>query len=242
MIAAFTRFPPATRALYTILNQHSPLEEDKAALAQALFEFAKQFTPVEVMVIMDTNQSRIFELMRSVFGYLHQQATKRFKLDLSNNLPYFAAFKINSLLCSITEEPVVDAVELSNGCGIMERALATEYQSGLFRKTDPDLYQFGTVEVTETTCLSLLSGRRFKKLAHMSNPMLNGYYNDATDLVLAPLSVDAEQICDTLANTPFAIIAPMDLEGGSQPALTLDKRGLLAVFVGYTPCAEPPVK
>src|SRR5271169_5504279 len=99
MIATFTRFPPAVRALSTFLNQLVPLDEDRAALSQALFEFAKQFTPVEVMVIMDTNQSRIFELMRWIFGYLHQQAIKRFRRDQSEDVPYLAAFKTTSLLC-----------------------------------------------------------------------------------------------------------------------------------------------
>jgi hypothetical protein len=240
MMAAFTYFPPAVRALYTILNQNVPLDEDRAALAQALFEFAKQFTPVEVMVIMDTNHSRIFELMRSVFGYFHHQATKRFKRDQSDDVPYLAAFKTTSLLCPVTQETVVDAVELSNGYGIMERDLATEYQTGLVRKTNDALHHFCIVEATEGTRLSILSGGRFKRLTHM-NPV-DEYYNDITDQILQPISVDARQICNTLAVSPFAVIAPMDVGGGSRSALTLDERGFLAVFVGYKPCAAPPVK
>ena len=240
MISAFTRFPPAVRALYTFLNQHATLDEDRAALAQALFEFAKQFTPVEVMVIMDTNQSRIFEMMRSVFGYLHQQATKRYKRDISEEFPYLAAFKTISLLCPITQETVVDAVELSNGYGIMERSLALEYEKGLLRKTNTVLNRFYAVDATDYTRLSVLSGGRFKRLTHM-NPV-DEYYHDLTDQVLAPISVDARQICDTLAVGPFAVIAPMDLGGGSRSVLTFDEHGFLAVFVGYKPCAAPPVK
>jgi len=241
MIAVFTRFPPAIRAFYTILNQHVPLDEERAALAQALFEFAKQFTPVEVMVIMDTNQSRIFELMRSVFGYLHQKATKRFKRDISGDLPYLAAFKTISLHCPITQETVVDAVELSNGYGIMERGLATEYQTGLLRKTTDYIYHFRIIEDTERTGLSILSGRRLRRVTHCKTPV-DARYNDPTDLVLAPITVDAQQICNTLALGPFAVIAPMDLRGGSRSVLTLDAQGFLAVFLGYKPCAEPPVK
>jgi hypothetical protein len=240
MIAAFTRFPPAVRALYTFLNQLIPLDEDRAALSQALFAFAKQFTPVEVMVIMDTNESRIFELMRSIFGYLHQQATKRFRRDQSEDLPYLGAFQTTSLLCPITQETVVDAVELSNGYGIMERGLATEFQTGLLRKTNAALCHFYMTDATECTRLSVLSGGRFKRLTHM-NPM-DEYYNDATDQILAPISVDAQQICNTLAMGPFAVIPPIDLGGGSRSILTLDARGFLAVFVGYKPCAAPPVK
>ena len=67
-------------------------------------------------------------------------------------------------------------------------------------------------------------------------------YNDASDQVLAPIRVDARQICETLGAGPFAIIAPMDLGGGSRSLLTLDAQGFLAVFIGYKPCAEPPVK
>ena len=240
MVAAFTRFPPAVRALYTFLNQHVPTDEDRAALAQALFEFAKQFTSVEAMVVMDANHSRIFELMRPVFGYLHQQATKPYKRDHFDDFPYFSAFKTTSLVCSVTQETVIDAVELSNGEGIMERSLATEYQTGRLRKTNSVLNHFRTVDPTECTHLNILSGGRFKRLTHM-NPV-DERYNDATDQVLAPISVDARQICETLAIGPFAVIAPMDLKSGSRSTLTLDERGWLAVFVGYKPCAAPPKK
>lgn len=240
MVAAFTRFPPATRALYTFLNQHVPLDEDRAALAQALFEFAKEFAPVEVMVIMDANQSRIFELMRSVFGYLHQQATKRYKRDRRDDFPYISAFKTTSLLCPVTQETVIDAVELSNGEGIMERSLATEYQIGLLRKTNSVLNHFHTMDATDFTRLNMFSGGRFKRLTHMK-PVDERYY-DPSDQILASISVDAQQICGTLAVGPFAVIAPMDLGGGSRSNLTLDAQGSLAVFVGYKPCAAPPDK
>jgi hypothetical protein len=141
----------------------------------------------------------------------------------------------------VTQETVVDAVELSNGYGIMERGLATEYATGLLQKTNTALNHFYTVEATECTRLSILSGGRFKRLTHM-NPVEEYYYNDVTDQILAPISVDARQICNTLAVSPFAVIAPMDLGGGSRSVLTLDERGFLAVFVGYKPCAAPPVK
>jgi hypothetical protein len=240
MFSVFTRFPPVVRALYTFLDQHAPLDEDKAAMSQALFEFAKQFTPVEAMVIMDANQGRIFELMRPVFGYLHQQATKRYKRDKLDDFPYLAAFRTTSLLCSVTQETVVDGVELSNGVGIMERSLAMEYQTGLLRKTNSVHGRFHTIDATDCTRLSCLSGGRFKRLTQMRP--VDERYNDVSDQVLEPIAVDARQICQTLAVGPFAVIAPMDLRGGSRPILTLDAQGLLAVFVGYKPCASPPDK
>ena len=122
----------------------------------------------------------------------------------------------------------------------MERQLATEYQTGLLRKTNPLLNRLYTADVTDITRLSILSGGRFKRLTHM-NPV-NERYNDASDQILASISVDAQQICGTLAAGPFAIIAPMDLGGGSRSVLTLDAQGSLAVFVGYKPCAAPPDK
>lgn len=122
----------------------------------------------------------------------------------------------------------------------MERSLAREYQTGLLRKTNSNLNHFHTTDATDRTRLSLLSGGRFKRSTIMY-PMDNRY-NDASDQVLAPIRVDARQICETLGVGPFAVIAPMDLRGSSRSLLTLDSRGRLAVFLGYKPCAEPPVK
>jgi hypothetical protein len=225
-----------------LLNQHVPLDEDRAALAQSLYEFAKQFTLVEALIIMDPHQSRIFEMMRPVFGYLHAQATIRYKRDILDSHPFLDSLKIMSLVCSVTQETVLDAVQLSNGA-VMERTLAMHYRTGLLRKTNKDLKDQHLGDTSEYTRLSVLSGGRFKRLTVMQMNVVDAvHYNDNSDHILAPIKVDARQICETLAVGPFAVIAPMDLGGGSRSTLTLDAQGFLAVFLGYKPCASPPDK
>jgi hypothetical protein len=227
--------------MYTFINQFSPTNEDCAALIQSLFELAKHFLP-EATIAHD--RRRTLELMRLVFGYLYEQSNIKYKRDQSRAFPYLALFVMKSLSCPITGETAITPIEMPNGQGIMELALAREYSTGRLRMTNPEF--IGWTVRTEATALtrpSLLSGRRIKMLLHFRfDPSVSERYGDPSDEILAPIDVDVEQLRRTLSRGPFAVIPPMDLNGGKQSVLTFDERGWLAVFVGYQPCGIPPAK
>ena len=227
--------------MYTFINQLSPTNEDCAALIQSLFELAIHFLP-DTTVAYD--RRRMLELMRLVFGYLYEQSNMKYKRDQSGAFPYLDLFEMKSLSCPLTGETAIAPVEMPNGQGIMELALAREYSTGRLRMTNPEFigWTVGT-EATALTRSSLLSGGRIKMLLHFTvDASLTERYEDPSDEILAPIDVDGEQLRRTLSRGPFAVIPPMDLNGAKQPVLTFDEQGWLAVFVGYLPCGIPPAK
>lgn len=241
ILANLTKFPPAVRAMYTIINQSMPLEEDCAALIQSLHQLAEKFMPPDMM---NYDSRRTLELVRPLFGYLHQQSNIKYKRDNTGVFPYLALFDKHSLVCSITREPVVNPIELPNDGGIMEYELANQYANGHLRMTNDGCPRMlDTSGITDLKQLVLLSGGRFANLVSCTfNSAITERYDDPSDELLAPLDVDVKQLCASLSTGPFAIIPPMDLHGANTSVLTFDERGWLAVFMGYKPCGVPPAK
>jgi hypothetical protein len=227
--------------MYTFINQLSPTNEDCAALIQSLFELAPHFLP-DATIAHD--RRRTLELMLLVFGYLYEQSNIKYKRDQSGAFPYLDLFEMKFLSYPVTGETAIAPVEMPDGQGIMELALAREYSTGRLRMTNPEFigWTVGT-EATALTRSSLLSGGRITMLLHFTvDASVTERYGDPSDEILAPIDVDVEQLRRTLSRGPFAVIPPMDLNGGNQSVLTFDERGWLAVFVGYKPCGMPPAK
>ena len=227
--------------MYTIINQSDPMDEDCAALIQAIHQLAQQFVPADST---DFDRRRTLEFVRPLFGYLYQQSNIKYKRDNMGVFPYLDLFERKSLICPVTQEPVMNPIALPNDAGIMEYKLANEYGIGRLRMTNPICPRMpdgsGNNDLKR---LALASGGKFRKLVSFTvTPGITEKYNDASDELLTPFDIDVDQLCTQLSTGPFAIISPMDLNGGITSVLTLDERSWLAVFVGYQPCGVPPKK
>ena len=240
-MAHATKFPPAIHALYTIINQSDPMEEDCAALIQSMHQLAQKFVLADSM---DFDRRRTLELVRPLFGYLYQQANIRYKRDNEGVFPYLDLFEQKSLICSVTQEPALKPIVLPNDQGLMECGLANEYANGRLRMTNPICPPMADIQGNnDLKRLALLSGGNFNKLVKFTvTPGIAEKYGDPSDELLASFDIDVNQLCTQLSTGPFAIIAPMDLNRGNTSVLTFDERGWLAVFVGYQPCSVPPQK
>ena len=241
ILAHATKFPPAIRALYTIINQSAPMEEDCAALIQAIHQLARRFVPADST---DFDPRRTLELVRPLFGYLSEQSNIKYKRDNEGLFPYLDLFERKSLICPTTQEPVMNPIVLPNDQGLMECGLANEYANGRLRMTNPICPRMPNIQQsTDLKRLALVSGGKFKKLVSLTvTPGISEKYNDISDELLTLFDVDVKQLCTQLSAGPFAIISPMDLNGGNTSVLTFDERSWLAVFVGYQPCGVPPKK
>ena len=237
-MAHATKFPPATRALYTIINQLDPMKEDCAALIQAIHQLAHKFVPAGST---DFDPRRTLELVRPLFGYLYQQSNIKYKRDNEGLFPYLDLFERKSLICAVTHEPVMNPFVLPDDQRLMELGLANEYANGRLRMTNPICPRMPDIQGTDDLKrLALVSGGKFKKFVSFTvTPGISEKYNDTSDGLLALFDVE---LCTQLSAGPFAIISPMDLNGGNTSVLTFDERSWLAVFVGYQPCGVPPKK
>ncbi len=111
VIYLLTRFPPAVRAVHTLMNGKSPRPCEQAALAQAVYQVLKDIVP---MPLVKSDTGRIFEGARLLFGLILEKA-KHLKLAESVRLPYISSLKIFDLRNTFTMEPIFSAVQTPFG-------------------------------------------------------------------------------------------------------------------------------
>ena len=185
ILATATKFPPAGRALYTIINQSGPMEEDCAAFIQAIHQLAQQFVPPDST---DFDPRRTLELVRPLFGHLYQQSNIKYKRDNEGLFPYLDLFEQKSLICPVTDEPVMNPIVLPNDAGIMEYGLADEYVNGRLRMTNPICPRLSNNNGNnDLKRLALASGGKFRKLVSFPLQLLLGSPRNTTTPVMNSL-------------------------------------------------------
>lgn len=243
-----TRFPPALRCLHILVSGQTPTLFDCAAMSQSLFEVLKTYVEMDAIT---QDPSRLFEGSRLVFGYILQSAKSlRRVMDGSvpngdeggNELRYTSAFHTYDIRDHKTHEPVLHAVQTSNG--LVEAKLfdslqdggilaATHLQSYLVEdEIDPRLGRF-----------ALQSGGTCPEVIVLSLSGLEDSYGSRAStphcaLDLAPLC-DLLDLADMCGRNGLAVHGPSQLASAVAPCLTFDRNAHLAVYTGEQPCGRP---
>jgi hypothetical protein len=95
-----------------------------------------------------------------------------------------------------------------------------------------------------TRRVSLLSGGLISQITTLDLNLLNsmsGYASKGDiDSIIPPRELaDLNHLSALCSRNEFSVLAPSALSSAESPALTLDREGLLAVYVGRAPCAQP---
>jgi hypothetical protein len=231
-ILELTKFPPATKAFFTLLSQRTPIAEDSAVLSHCIYELCKRITPASM-------ESDTLEQSRQLFDLLYQRLSW-FRITggegRSDPLPYLHALDNASLLCPITDEPVLNGVLTTTG-NLVERSLALEYQVFVLRKTTSATFTDSITTVGGGTYLERLcsfAGGRFRDIVFN--------HDISQTFVRSNPPLDLTLYKSRNYTGLFAIIAPADLKSVTAPALTLDSQGFVSVYTGIAPCTLPPAK
>lgn len=228
------RFPPATLALEYLIKQKSIHQEQKAALASALWHFARRLVPEDVTAAPD----RLFEHSTVVFGFLLSYAETP---DIGRAKDILE----HSLLCSLTQTRLQDPVHVS-GSGSTKiyniKALHDRMEGGpMFVANSPwsslkpevivvdKLSKFLLMCHPFTEEILLYRSVRAKKLAAESESLAFPWTN----------------ICSTIASDSVSsccnIVPSLSLRTARVPSLAFDAEMRACVYLGPEPCSVDTV-
>ncbi|KAE9366198.1 hypothetical protein N431DRAFT_549163 [Stipitochalara longipes BDJ] len=234
-----TRFPPAVRTIHILMNDKTPRACERAALAQALYEVLKDMVPVQ---LIKSDMTRLFEGARLLFGLILEKA-KHVKLKADVQMPYISSLKVLDLRNTFTMEPISNAVQTP--FGLVEKGYYEAFKEGgiLYWKTGEQ--PLSALPLDERTRrVSLLGGGIISQITVLDLNILSSIsgYGDNGDvdgvIPFRELS-DLNHLSALSARNELSVLAPSTLPSAEAPALTLDREGLLAVYVGRAPCAMP---
>jgi hypothetical protein len=234
-----TRFPPAVRAVHILMNGKSPRPCERAALSQAIYEVLKDIVPLQ-FIKLDTG--RIFEGARLLFGLILEKA-KHLKLVESVQLPYISSLNVLDLRNTFTMEPIINPVQTPFGL-VEEGYYEALKESGiLYWKTGESPLSALLLD-GRMKRISLLCGGLISEITVFDLNSLNStrrYADDGeVDRVIGPRELsDLNHLSALCSRNNLAVLPPSTLASAEAPALTLDRDGFLAVYVGRPPCAAP---
>lgn len=234
-----TKFPPAVRALHILMNGKTPRLCERAAFSQAIYQVLKELVPRK---LINSDDSRIFEGTRLLFGLILEKS-KHLKLADGSQPPYISALKVLDLRNTFTMEPVADPVQTS--FGLVDRGYYEALKEGgvVSWKTEEEPLSSIPLE-TRIRRIALLSGGHIDQVtAFDKNLLLNSlssYLDRAHAAVISSRELsDLQQHAVLCSRNNISVLAPSALPSAQAPALTLDREGNLAVYVGRPPCADP---
>jgi U-box domain len=239
IFSLLTRFPPAVRAVHILMNGKSPRACERAALAQALYEVLKGVVPLQ---LVKSDMTRLFEGARLLFGLILEKA-KHLKLREDTQMPYISSLKVIDLRNTFTMEPLLHPIQTP--FGLVEEGYYEAFKEGgiLYWKTGEQ--PLAALPLDERTRrVSLLSGGLVSQLTVLDWNALKsiaGYANKGeADVIIPPRELsDLSHLSALCSRNDLSVLAPSTLPSAEAPALTLDREGLLAVYVGRAPCAQP---
>lgn len=124
LIHVLTKFPPAIRTMFILMQGKSPRPAECAALVQSFFEALKDIIPLEIIA---GDEKRIFEGSRWLFGFL--LATAKAKSELKDQTtPYLRSFRTIDLLNAETRQPI--AIPVQTSIGLVEEGYYEAHREG----------------------------------------------------------------------------------------------------------------
>lgn len=238
LILLFTHFPPALRTIHILMNAKSPRVSECAALVQALYEVVKDIVPLE---LVQSNEGRILEGSRLFFGFILDRAAQLEDLD-ENSFPYLWSLKTIDLKNFETLEPV--EVPVLTTFGLVDEGYYNAYREGgiLSWCNGEDPLKEARLD-QQTRRIALLCGGLVPEATIFDSDSLSSLsrFRDTEDeeLIAEQAFSSLSHLATLCERNQFAVVPPASLPSANAPALTLDRDGLLAVYVGRTPCAEP---
>ena len=214
-----TRFMPAVRAMYLLLERHTITPEDKAAIIQCLYKYAEA-SYLGPKYNFDLRESRVF------FGWLLKEV-KQFTPTADQTYAYLNAFDSIPMVNELSGAKMGKGgvFEADGRRIILEKHVAEYYQSGCLRKT-----RYQTISPHNNSAmierLRAFSGGRFDQFTYCRDPALIFSIVDTEEAATWP---------------PIPVHAPSDLLTVPPPALTRDAEGKISVYTGEAPCSVPPV-
>ncbi|KAF2463700.1 uncharacterized protein BDR25DRAFT_245013 [Lindgomyces ingoldianus] len=240
VIYLLTRFPPAVRAVHVLMAGKTPRFSERAALAQCMFEVLKDVVPLQ---IIKSDETRRFEGSRLLLGLILEKAKNlKVSMQIQERLTYMDSMKVYDLRNPVTMEPVASPIQTTSG--LAERGFYDAFRDGgMFRRTNGDA----------TLTIDRIDGRlqRVVLLSGGIKPQVTIFdvdasrliprYDDKGDVsrVIAPAEFSDLQYLATLCSrNKLGVLHPSTLPSAEPPVLTLDRQGLLAVYVGRQACGE----
>lgn len=240
---AITRFPPAVRALGTLMNGRSPRYSDRAALIQSINAALKRIIPPG---LIDNSPSRYLEGTRLLFGFILHKSKDLKDWTTKHNIPYMSsALKFVDFENKETKERMIFPCETD--IGMIDRAWCEA-----LRKKGPLRLrgEFVLGEIVPWSGIdgrvTILSGGLIQETYVLDITRISKRYSEsATTTYEFDVDLHENELTDlsylaTLAvRNNMNVVDPIVLRKTKAPALTLDGDGLLAVFVQRPPCAPP---
>ncbi|KAJ7636660.1 hypothetical protein FB45DRAFT_1055980 [Roridomyces roridus] len=231
---AVMRFPPAIRTLAILLLNKIPRPEEKAALAEAVYQALKEFSFAGPAAIR-AKDGRRFETARILLAHIASAADAGSTASASER----PAEEI-SLICSVSRKRLRDPVRLGNNNSVVERAVAALLSPGgpLYR---PDHSAVSTVHsASGTTELNSLADLlpTIPALTAPSALVLRLHaIGWAPREFMTPLDTAARDFIAAIKRANRGDLVsqgPLELKSVSvvAPRIVVDQQGFLAVFTG----------
>ncbi|ORX96291.1 hypothetical protein BCR34DRAFT_619726 [Clohesyomyces aquaticus] len=234
-----TRFPPAVRAMNVMMAGKTPRPSERAALAQSLYEVLKAVVPLQ---IINLDETRRFEGSRLLLGLILEKA-KHLKVSgqKKEGLPYVDSMKVYDLRNLITMEPVATPVQTQSG--LVDRGFYNAFKAdGIFSRTNDEVSVISAFD-SRLQRVALLSGGVKPQVTVFDVDAITtiSRYADKGDagrLIAASELSDLQYLATLCSRNKLGVLHPSTLPSAEPPVLTLDRNGLLAVYVGRQACGE----
>ncbi|OCL07298.1 hypothetical protein AOQ84DRAFT_342003 [Glonium stellatum] len=236
-----TRFPPAVRTVHILMSGKSPRPCERAALTQALYEILKEVVP---RPLIKSNNSRILEGTRLLFGLVLEKA-KHLKISArdQDGSPYMKSMKVLDLRNTFTMEPIASPIQTTDGL-VEEGYYEALQDSGILNWTDGVKLTPSLAIDARTKRTVLLCGGVIPQVTIFDMDSLDSMtrYVDGGDVdrvIISKELTDTQHLAALCSRNKLGVLPPSTLPSAEHPALTLDREGLLAVYVGRPACAAP---
>lgn len=238
------RFPPALRCLHLLVGGQTPTVIDCASLSQSMFQVLKSCLQMDAVT---QDPARIFEGSRLLFGFILESARSLHKViddglteeeKTAKKLRYTSAFHTYDIRDHKTQEPVLHALQTSNG--LMEEELFHSLQDGgILAETHLQAFLVQTETDPRLSRFALQSGGTCSEVLVLSAGGLEDCYGSEGSALKLDELCDLLHLADICGRNGLAVHRPTQLASAVAPCLAFDRNAHLAVYTGEQPCGAP---
>lgn len=220
------------------MSGKSPRASECAALIQALYQVVMPIVPSE---LVQSDEGRILEGSRLLFGFLLDKAAQDKEADW-DSFPYLWSLKTVDLRNSETMESV--GVPVLTSVGLVDEGYYNAYKEGGIMSWCGGEEPLEALELdSRTRRIALLFGGVAPEVTIFDSDSIRSLSRDSDlgeEAIIGAKAFSSFNHLATLCErNDFAVVPPAALQSVNGPALTLDGSGLLAVYLGRTPCGVP---
>ncbi|KAL1608137.1 hypothetical protein SLS60_003076 [Paraconiothyrium brasiliense] len=242
LLMLLTKFPPAVRAVHILMRGEMTQPSERAAIVQSVYEVLKEVVPLQVV---NNEPTRLLEGSRLLFGLILEKA-KHLKLTMQSRedlqLPYTGSYTIYELRNLITMESVVAPIHTTTGL-VDQDFFNTFKASGPLRWKNGSTHEIATTSGSPLLRACLLSGGvKSQVLSYNIDTIVSSSRyaddGDVTKVLSSTELSDLQYLSGLCGRNHLGVIHPSSLPSTDPPVLTLDRAGLLAVYVGRQACGQ----